>query len=49
MNEFTLVLEPGEVDYIYNVLATRPYQEVAPVMAKIVQQVEEQRSKESEK
>lgn len=39
-----LDLTPQELDYVYNVLAQRPYAEVAPLMTNIQSQVKTQQT-----
>lgn len=39
-----ITLQPNELDYVYNVLAQRPYAEVAPLLAKIQAQVQAQQT-----
>lgn len=41
--EINLKLDPKTMDYIANVLGTRPYAEVAPVLQNIAAQVQAQR------
>ena len=38
----TLIFEDKEMDYLFKVLAQRPWGEVYPLMSKITQQVQEQ-------
>lgn len=46
-DKITLALTPQRLDYVYNVLAQRPYAEVAPIIADIQQQVALQRLPEA--
>lgn len=41
-----LKLEKNEVQYVLQVLSTRPYAEVAQLFTKVAKQVEEQETKE---
>ena len=43
----SLELEDKEMDYIAQVLGTRPYSEVAPLMAKISVQVQVQKQQQA--
>lgn len=49
MGDFTIVLKEGQVNYLMNVLAEKPYKEVAMLIEGIASQVTEQAKKEEEK
>lgn len=48
MNKFVLEFEAAELDYLGKVLAERPYREVAPLLAKIDQQLRTRQQMEEE-